>query len=399
MINIPTTNTNLSNSTKQLSAEVVLTNDGLTTLKDEWNKLLLNSNASTIFLTWEWVEAWWEIYGQSRELFVITVRDNNNELVGIAPFYRESRRLFGVLSVCIVRFLGIGGDVAPNYLDIIVRRGMEQEVVRTIMGQLEFSRNLWNILELADIPEKSISLLHFEREIKKYKWQFDKMHHTACPFILLPKTWDEYLKTKSGSFRKKIKYYLRALSRDFKVDFYRVERLEELNSKMELLEMLHLDRWANQLSGFQSKDYNKFHKIVSRRFLENGWLRLYFLTIDDKEVGALYCYSFANTMSFYQSGRLKEWDQNNVGTVTLTRSVQEAIKEGLKEFDFLCGIEEYKYRWADHQRQNILIRIWTISYKNHCFLLQDWAVKIAKMTAKKLFPSQLVKWIKDRRNP
>ena len=57
----------------------------LRTLSAEWNRLLEGSCSDTIFLTWEWCEAWWKAYGNDRSLFVLTAWEGS-ELVGIAPF-------------------------------------------------------------------------------------------------------------------------------------------------------------------------------------------------------------------------------------------------------------------------------------------------------------------------
>lgn len=384
------------NSNTPLKTVIVSIYESLAALKDEWDELLLNSRACTVFLTWEWIEAWWRTYGKSRKLFVILVRNHFNELVGIAPFYLELRKLSGLLSINIVRFLGIGGDVAPNYLDIIAVNGMEREVVKTVVDKLEHSISSWDILELADIPERSIALTHLEQEITKREWRFEKEQYSACPYIVLPKSWDEYLKRKSKNFRKKTKEHLRIMARDFAVDFCQIKEVKELPFKMELLKNLHNNRWNNQSGGFRSKEYIKFHKIVAQRFLENGWLRLYFLVVDGEEVGVLYCYSFSGVLSFYQSGRLRKWSHYSVGMVMFARAIQEAIKEGLNEFDFLCGNEPYKLRWADQQRENILFRIGPDSFKVRFIFLKMRTVKQARKVAKKMLPVGLVDWIKRR---
>jgi hypothetical protein len=37
-------------------------------LAADWNKLLDTSASKTIFLTWEWMAAWWAVYGVQGEL-------------------------------------------------------------------------------------------------------------------------------------------------------------------------------------------------------------------------------------------------------------------------------------------------------------------------------------------
>ncbi len=50
-----------------------------------WNGLLSQSDADTVFLTWEWLYSWGENYLHAgRSLFIVMVY-KDDELVGIAP--------------------------------------------------------------------------------------------------------------------------------------------------------------------------------------------------------------------------------------------------------------------------------------------------------------------------
>ena len=68
--------------------ELVTTNEGFKALRDDW--CLLNKNASkgNIFTTWEWLQSWWEVYKDNgrRQLYIIKYIDNNDKLIGLAPF-------------------------------------------------------------------------------------------------------------------------------------------------------------------------------------------------------------------------------------------------------------------------------------------------------------------------
>src|SRR4030042_5175051 len=95
----------------------------LKSLANKWNDLLSQSESDNIFLTWEWVFNWWQVYGNRKELRVLVVRDHHEDIVAIAPFYVHVQKFFNSLSVNEVRFLGTGEDVSPDYLDFIIRKG------------------------------------------------------------------------------------------------------------------------------------------------------------------------------------------------------------------------------------------------------------------------------------
>ena len=54
-------------------------------LEARLGRALLESAADTIFLTWEWVSAWWSAYGKPGELRIFVAFDDHDVLRGIAP--------------------------------------------------------------------------------------------------------------------------------------------------------------------------------------------------------------------------------------------------------------------------------------------------------------------------
>ncbi len=89
-----------------MNVSVIRNKKDLTVLKQEWNQLLDDSAADTIFLTWEWVSSWLEVQPDNLELFVIVVRDSDKRLLAVAPFYKTGYRLFKYIGVSVLRILG-----------------------------------------------------------------------------------------------------------------------------------------------------------------------------------------------------------------------------------------------------------------------------------------------------
>ena len=69
----------------------------LQALRTAWNGLLASAVSNTVFLTWEWVTAWWSTYGKPGELRVLLAADDAGAIVGIAPLrpaYLDTARRF-----------------------------------------------------------------------------------------------------------------------------------------------------------------------------------------------------------------------------------------------------------------------------------------------------------------
>ena len=70
----------------QISIEVLTGDDAFYALKDEWNVLLNNSSADSIFLTREWISTWWKFFNKKTDPWIITARHTETkQLIGIAP--------------------------------------------------------------------------------------------------------------------------------------------------------------------------------------------------------------------------------------------------------------------------------------------------------------------------
>jgi CelD/BcsL family acetyltransferase involved in cellulose biosynthesis len=48
----------------------------------------------------------------------------------------------------------------------------------------------------------------------------------------------------------------------------------------------------------------------------------------------------------------------NTGDLLLSQCMEEGIRRGCREFDFLRGAEPYKYRWTDTERRLLTVLIY-----------------------------------------
>jgi len=173
-------------------------------MKTEWNALLEESEANNIFLTWEWMHTWWEIFGHDYELHIITVRNPLGELVGIAPFKASERGILRIDKSRVLEFIGWGGDVTTEYLDIIARKGWETKVFNSVAEYI-FGNNTWTKVDLHHLSSTSPSIPVMKEYMEKGDVPCRIERSSICPIVVLPKSWEEFLSGKSVNFRKKSK--------------------------------------------------------------------------------------------------------------------------------------------------------------------------------------------------
>ena len=136
-----------------LSIKKISTRSEFSKLKGDWTALLKKSKSDTIFLTWDWLYTWWEYFSGNKQLFILTVHDENENLVGIAPLCMDKKKLGGIPVLNYIKFLGTM-PISSDHLDFIIHQGREREALEAIFGYL-FQENKWDMCLLSNIPATS----------------------------------------------------------------------------------------------------------------------------------------------------------------------------------------------------------------------------------------------------
>jgi CelD/BcsL family acetyltransferase involved in cellulose biosynthesis len=335
--------------------EIISNFDELEDFKTEWNQLLFKSN-NNIFLTWEWVSAWWEFFGKNSLLFVIAVRDANQKLVGLAPLKISSRKILGLVPARLVEFIGYGSPVSPEYLDFIVAKQNYGEIVTEIVLALIRNKRSWDVLHFSDVDESS-PVLPLLRKVLSGKNMFILQRDcNVCPYLRLPSSWNELLNSYSSKTRGTIRRIRRKLERSFAVKLVLMEEVTSLPQAFEQAARLHyLSRQKRGERGnFSKKDYLAFHLKLSKIIADKGWLYLAFLAIDEHPVAFRYGFLYEQKYYDYQTGYDPQFEKYRVGSVTLGYIMEDLITKSVRECDFLRGGHEYKWSWAKEFRRTLL---------------------------------------------
>ena len=332
-----------------LSVTSVEDAEAFAALRHEWSELLHTSTSSNPFLTWEWLYAWWLHFGTSRGLRLLAVRAGT-ELIAIAPLRMVSASLYWFSRL---EFLGTG-EAGSDYLDVIARRGREDEVVEALADFLT-SRQL--TLRLTHLPPASTSA-QLARRLAGAGWVASVADDGTCPIVdLQGHTFESFLGTMGASHRANIRRRLRALDRQFNVRFDRITRHDDRQAALAALAVFHGRRYADRggSTAFASAAARAFHEDATRRALDGGWLRMYALTLNGATAAVMYGFHMGGRFYFYQHGYDETYSPQSIGLVLMALTIKAAIGEGATEFDMLWGTESYKSLWA--RRTSVLQRL------------------------------------------
>jgi len=176
----------------------------------------------------------------------------------------------------------------------------------------------------------------------------------TCPYLdLRGQTWETYLSRLGSSQRYNFNRRLKNLQKNSDVRLDIVQCPAEARAALDALMDLHRKRWTSKTGSeaFQDAQSVAFHREFVELAAAQGWLRLLVMRIGGVPVAALYGLRYGEVFYFYQSGFDPAWSRQSAGLVMMGLAIRAAIDEGVAEYDFLHGAEEYKFHWAPQARE------------------------------------------------
>lgn len=336
---------------------IVKTDTEFTNLEKIWNELLTFSPANNYFLSWEWLWHWWQVFAEPDDRLMILLVEKEKEIIGIAPFYVRKRFLGGIYPVRRMMFLGTqeegDGDVCSDYMDVIYREDEERGVVN-ILFQAIVQHDICDEIYLSKIDTSTKTFTLFQEEARNLKFFTRIADEFVSPYIKLPSTWDEYLKSISKSMRWNIKNERRKLQKCSNVIYRRTENPTDMGRDFDDLVTLHQKRWGRQgiAGAFSNEKFTMFHKNVMQYMIKNGNLELVVLSEDNQNRAVVYNIYYKNKIYVYQTGRDVDDRKIAFGYLLHCQCIENAIRKGLVEYDFLPKgpSDDYKDRFAKDYR-------------------------------------------------
>ena len=324
--------------------------------KDIWDDLLANSTAfeARIFLSHEWLTTWWQYFGRGR-LTVVVVSDGQR-LICAAPLFIAPSALMPFTRL--VRFVGNGNS---DYADFLVRNGCE-EAAQQIWRWLFSNSSLWDAIALHELPQNSEAIRALQSVKLPTGFQVTILPGEVCHRVPLNRTDGSWRESSSKSLREQLKRRERQIAKNFRTEFKVAENADEVATLMAQLFALHRLRWGQlgQTGVFIFPKVRKFHTDFAKQALQQGWLRLCWLSLDNCIAAAYYAFKCDDYAGFYSCGFNPAFARYSVGKVLLAKLIDEAEREGARVFDFMRGDETYKAEFGTTVQRNLHLFVWQL---------------------------------------
>ncbi|MFN7964634.1 MAG: GNAT family N-acetyltransferase [Acidobacteriota bacterium] len=325
-------------------------------LQSDWTELLTQARACNVFNSWEFLATWWEHFRRDRESRIFVVYDQTRP-IAIVPLCLQSRRgRFGRWRV--LRNIGYGDVVNPDFLDALVVPGREDEVADAV-APLLLADPAWQFIELGELDAQG-SMQQLAR-----RWE---THHglvrridpkSTCPYVPLPASFDAFLAARNSHFRQQLRRYRRVIERELAVEWKRVGLDLSIEDGIAALTHLHQERMeATERGGnFKKSDYQAFHRGLAERLDRSGALFFWVLYSRGEPIATHYGFLHGTTYYGYQMGFTLRHHRYSPGHYMTGVVIEKLIGLGAREMNLLRGTDNWKFRWTETVRQTINISL------------------------------------------
>jgi len=329
-------------------------------MREEWNSLLEKSVTNEIFLVWEWMYSWWDVFKNGgSELYLLRGKNSMGETIGIAPFYLQKQTLLGNLKRNILRFCS-SLETYPDHLDVIATKEYEHLFSEAVLNYLIEHDQDWDLIKWDGVHENAMIKKYLTSVYpKKNGILMTSVPSTRCPYLVIDKTFEGYLKSFSPKKRQTLLRKRKILMNREGALLKTIHSDEEPEKHIQALFALHDERAKQKgiKTTFCGENIYNFHNKAIRYLLKDGKVILAFLYKEMNALVSYYCIKYNQKYYYYQAGLSHEGEKKSAGTVLFSLIIENAFKEKYKEFDFLRGSEEYKYYWTKDYRKDYSITI------------------------------------------
>jgi CelD/BcsL family acetyltransferase involved in cellulose biosynthesis len=334
-------------NSKGVQVVCIDTLEGFRALETEWDSLLAQSKNTNVFLTWEWLFAWWQIFGGKNRLWLLTVKDNG-ELIGIAPLMISVYRK-GFFRLRVLRSIGtpqsdMGGLIANR----------KEVAAIAVSDYLKKHEREWDIFEMNVLPA-DVFESNFFPKIFAAKEYFLITNDDSHFYLPLKGTWESYFRGLSKNLRRNLK---RRLKRAKELGEVRYQRYAGENLQWaHFLKIFEINRSGNFPAVYQAEKNRNFLKKIYELMRKKQWLQVEILYVGEEAVAFQCGFLFGKKYQDWRGGYNKKYETLGTGKLLMMFSLENFYRMGVEAVDFLRGTYAYKADWKPQMRRFVDLRV------------------------------------------
>ena len=275
-------------ATTQISVEIA-SEEWLYSAREDWTRLVADSEADPLFMGWIWQCTWWKTFGKAAggTLAIILLRDATGDLVGIAPFFRvaAASRVPRLRSVRQFAALGNVWRMRPGevteYNDWIVRRSVHAEAANAVMRFIGEDAG-WDEILLSFTAPDSVASRALTALAATQGWYVRHEAPLRHYSIVTDLDFEQFTTGLGRNTRTRLLRRRALLHSLGRVEIVHTDSTN-LASQLDKLDRLLATRWGR---GFTPLT-RSFYEQVCGEFLASGQLQFSTLEVDGRPLSAL----------------------------------------------------------------------------------------------------------------
>lgn len=311
--------------------------DGINTIREEWDDLLLRSNCASPYVSRAWAETW-ITHDSKPECYRIIAAHHNSLLVGILAVKIRKAAAIPVVE-------GIG-ESNPSYLGVLTD-SKYPEAIKAIAAWLTNEAPFHALVfrNIYAIDDDTNSLFH---NLVINSWRQYRQARITAWRAVLEESLEAYLRRhKSGKSRNTLRRKQSALHRAHQVEIERCQGIA-IDSKVvsRLAEVSRKSRKQQQEIAFLCEP---FYQILLLNLAKVGLAQAWIMKINGEDAAFIVGMQ-ANRWFYYKwVAHDENYDNLSIGQVLLMRCISDCCDDGFKVFDFGHGTFEHKRFWCANQ--------------------------------------------------
>ncbi|MEE9345672.1 MAG: GNAT family N-acetyltransferase [Methylococcales bacterium] len=310
----------------------------------DW-QLLLEAEALEPTQMPEWLNAICKAFEVGHLVEVWCAIDQKDQLVSVIPFQRKQTSVYGLPLKTIELTTNI-----ISYHAIPLGAGAQPELFILFLQTI----GDWDLCITPNLVIEDPSYPQLLEQLNTQSHSVQSIPNTASPYLTISTDWDSYLASRSRSFRYRLQRKAKTVAKagEISVRWYSDEF--DIDQLLEEILQIEANSWKVEAGMAIS------HRPVEQHYYEqllplmatNGLLMANVLYIDTKPVAYGLCYNFKQCWGQLKTSFDDHYKQYSPGTHLVDLSVEQAFKEGAREFDFLGDRMRHKLEWTDQVRSH-----------------------------------------------
>lgn len=302
-------------------------------LQADWETVYASDQHAQVFISWPWLRSYYRATRSPWRVLAVHSQESQRYVAFLPLVVRSFAR--GLVRIC-----DVGGGAIADYTGLVCTPEHQQQVLPLLSEHLAHSVR-WDQFRTGDFIDPRMEQLCQTLPRRHYRLRL--VRNVSSPYLVLPASWEEYLQQNLGASRRQtLRRRIRQLQR---LEGFRVTHTdgENLTQQVAVVVSLWQQRWGTSSFDFQSLLEQAFHHDCL-------WLDV--LWQGETPLAALAAFVDREKRSFayFISGFNPDYAALSPGRVMIAHSIQYAIENDFRLYDFLRGDESYKFELGVKER-------------------------------------------------